>query len=303
MVEIWQSQPASCGFAQQISVSVFEHFVLAKPYFDRRGLLIAEEAGKPIGFVHAAFGANENRTEVSHDVGLVCMLQVRPEFDSDSTRSELLAAAEEYLRAAGARRIIGGPSPPHIPFYHGLCGSGELPGIMRENDAAHAIFQSEGYSPREEFAVMDCDLTKLRPTVDRTQRQLSWKFEVRPTMDHVFDNWWETCAFGPIQRSLFEIIDKATHLTCGSMLWWDLEISGERQSTEVALSRVVIEGHHRRTGLATFLVSNALKQLKSSGATLAQVQVALSNEPGLEFFRKLGFSEVRRGTSYEKKVG
>lgn len=297
-------QPSSFGFAKQMSVSVFEQFVFSKPYFDRHGLLVAvdEEKGKPIGFVHAGFGANEHLTEISQELGVICMLQVKPEFSTESLRHQLLEAAENHLRNAGAKRIIAGPTPPYIPFYHGLCGSGELPGVVGENTELHATFQSAGYSPSEQFVVMDCDLTKLRPTVDRTQRQLAWKFEVRPTMDHVFDNWWETCAFGPIQRSQFEIIDKATQLTCGSLLWWDLEISGERQSTEVALSRVVIEGHRRRTGLATFLVSNSLKQLKSSGATLAEVQVSLSNQPGLEFFHTLGFTEIRRGTSYEKVV-
>lgn len=277
--------------------------MLAKPYFDRLGLLVAEHDGNVIGFVHAAFGPNENRSDISRGVGVVCMLQVVPEFDSIELRHQLLNAAEEYLRSSGTKRIIGGPSPPFVPFYHGLCGSGELPGVLASDRLLHEVYQAAGYSIVETFAVMDCDLKNLRAVVDYNQRQLARLFEVRPTMDHVFDNWWETCAFGPIQRSEFEIVEKATSLPCGSMLWWDLEVSDDRQSLGVALSRLLVVDHQRRAGLATILVSNALKQLKESGATLAQVQVPVSNEAGFEFFRKLGFSEVTRGTTYEKMVG
>ena len=279
----------------------FEHYVLAKPYFDRRGLLIAESSdGEPIGYVHAGFGPNEDRSEVSRSEGVICILQMAPEAASKSLAQDLLVAAEVYLEESGSRRLLGGPRPPQIPFYHGLFCSGELPGVLQADSELQDVFQSNGYSEIEQFAIMECQLGQMRGVFDRTQRMLPRSFEVRPTMDHVFDNWWETCAFGPTQRSEFQVIAKEDNAVCGSLVWWDVESAFGTNESGVAISRVRIVSERRRAGIATFLVSNALKQLKSSGAHYASVQVPKSNLPAIEFFTKLGFASVDAGIAYEK---
>ena len=300
LVEMWHAQPESRRLTQAMTIQHFEHFVLSKPYFDRRGLIVAEHGKEVVGFVHAAFGPNEDFTEVQHDEGVISMLQASPAHASGELVPQLLAAAEGYLNDHGTKRIVGGSHPPNIPFYHGLCGTGELPGVLLADEAMHDAYRATGYEVTEEFAVMECSLDRMRPLIDRNQRMLPRSFEVRPTMDHVFENWWETCAFGPIQRSQFQVIRKEDNMPCGSMIWWDLERSADSPGPGVALSRVEIIDERRRAGLATFLVSNALKQLKSSGAIRAQVQVPASNKPAVEFFRKLGFEEVDRGLAYVK---
>ena len=121
-------------------------------------------------------------------------------------------------------------------------------------------------------------------------------------MDHAFDNWWVTCAYGPTQRSEFQVIAKDDNTVCGSLVWWDVESAFGANEPGVAISRVSIVDERRRAGLATFLVSNALKQLKSSGAQYAAVQVPTSNSPAIEFFAKLGFERVDGGIAYEKIV-
>jgi len=285
-----------------VNVLHFEHYVLAKPYFDRCGLLVAEsvDSGIPIGFVHAGFGANEDCSDVSREDGVICVLQMAPEAESKSLAEDLLNAAEVYLRESGSRRLLGGPSPPQIPFYHGLFCSGELPGVLQADAELQDIFQSNGYSEIEQFAIMECQLGRMRGVFDRTQRMLPRAFEVRPAMDHVFDNWWETCAFGPTQRSEFQVIAKEDNAVCGSLVWWDVESAFGATEPGVAISRVRIVNERRRAGIATFLVSNALKQLKSSGAHYASVQVPKSNSPAIEFFTKLGFASVDCGIAYEK---
>lgn len=287
-----------------MTVPQLEHFILAKPYFDRNGLLIAEdETSAPIGFVHAGFGPNEDRSDVGYNVGVICMVQMKPDQATTELAMALLEAAEAYLQERGSQRAVGGPHPPQTPFYHGLCGSGELPGILQADTAMHAAFSQAGYAATNEFAVMECELGQMRPVVDRNQRSLPKSFDVRPTMDHTFDNWWESCAFSPVQRSDFQLVSKSDNRVCGSLMWWDLDpTTSDRREPGVAISRLQISDDRRRTGLATFLLSNALRQLKSSGAFRAQVQVPVSNAPAVEFFRKLGFAEVDRGVAYEKQL-
>ena len=60
LVDIWRSQPPLRRRAQGIDVTAMERFVFSKPYFEREGLIVAEEAGRPVGFVHAGFGPVED---------------------------------------------------------------------------------------------------------------------------------------------------------------------------------------------------------------------------------------------------
>ena len=301
LVDVWRSQTSNCELLESISVSALEHFVFAKPYFDRNGLILAESDGRVIGFVHAGFGPNQEYSDISFQDGVICMLQVLPGFDASGARGQLFDAAEEYLIGKGAGRIFGGAHPPFIPFYHGLLNFGELSGVPHDDQPMHDMYQARNYWLLREYCIMNCELGSRRAVVDRNQWQLARSYEVRPTLDHAFDNWWESCAFGPVPRSKFELINHAG-IPCGSMLWWDLEPSRTTFGPAVAISRVGIDDDRRRSGLATLLVSSALKQLKASGITLAQVSVPTSNEAAMELFRKLGFSEVNRGYAYLKHV-
>lgn len=301
LVEVWQAQPTERGLVSSVDVLMLEHFVLSKPWFDRFGLLVAEREGRVVGFVHAGFGPNATQLDLNRELGVICTLQLMPQYDSNDLRGQLLHAAEEYLKFHGSRSVVGGAYPPNIPFYHGLFRSSELPGVFAADEASHRTFLGNGYEVAEQFSIMNCQLGRLRPVIDRNQRQLQRSFMVRPTLDHTFSSWWKTCAFGPIQRSQFEVVAKLDNMPCGALVWWDADLSTMGGTgVSIALGDLQIEDARRRVGLATFLVSNALKQLKSSGATTAQVQVPISNTPGVQFFRKLGFVEQERGTSYRK---
>ena len=301
LVDIWRAQPPERGLSLPMSVMLLEHFVFSKPYFDREGLIVAERDGRVIGFVHAGFGPNPIFSDMETKTGVICMLQTDPEFDSPELRRDLLQAVEGYLLKRGVQRIIAGPYPPFNPFYHGLHRACELAGVLSGDVILHDLFSSSGYVAADEFLLLSCSLVFMRSVIDRNQRMLTRTHEVRPLFDHEFDNWWDTCTFGPIQRSCFEIVAKQDATTCGSLIWWDLDLEGSRPGMQtVALTRLEIADPHRRTGLATFLVTSALRQLKSSGAIGARVQIPAANESGILFFRKLGFEEVDRGVSYLK---
>ena len=46
LVEVWRSDPR--GLAQPVSVEIFEQIVLAKPYFENKGLILLDD-GKAAG--------------------------------------------------------------------------------------------------------------------------------------------------------------------------------------------------------------------------------------------------------------
>lgn len=55
---------------------------------------------------------------------------------------------------------------------------------------------------------------------------------------------------------------------------------------------------HRRRGIATALMKEATLNLRKEGAGECFLEVRVSNEPALELYRSLGFTEVSRLRSY-----
>ncbi len=60
IAEIWRSQPPQRGLLQPITSDILEICVYGKAFFDPAGLLVAEEEGAAIGFVHAGFGPDDD---------------------------------------------------------------------------------------------------------------------------------------------------------------------------------------------------------------------------------------------------
>src|SRR5690242_6697309 len=117
LVEIWRQ--ANPQLVQQMNISLLEDLVLSKPYFDRAGLLVAEEDGKPVAFGHAGFGPSPDHMSLAYEVGVICLIVVRPTHRQRGIGAELAARLEQYLTARGARTIFAGGVRPLDPFYSG----------------------------------------------------------------------------------------------------------------------------------------------------------------------------------------
>ena len=59
---------------------------------------------------------------------------------------------------------------------------------------------------------------------------------------------------------------------------------------------------HRRLGLATFLIGEALRQLHAHGVMRCQVQTMEQNAAALGLYKKLGFQEVDQGIVLRKET-
>src|SRR5437762_447614 len=77
LAELWNDAFQGRGAFPVRSANLFEYGIFAKPYFDPNGLLLAEEDGQIVGFVHAGFGPNPAETGRSTDIGIICAIAVR----------------------------------------------------------------------------------------------------------------------------------------------------------------------------------------------------------------------------------
>ncbi len=103
LAEIWRTRAGLRGYVQPMTTALLERHVLAKPYFEQAGLVVAVEDDRPIAFAHAGFGPTDDESAVSNELGATLLVIVAPHPEETKIAAELIARCEEYLRA-GARR-------------------------------------------------------------------------------------------------------------------------------------------------------------------------------------------------------
>lgn len=308
ITEIWRSHPPMRGLVHSISSSVLEQHVLSKPYFDRCGVLLAIDDDQPLGFVHAGFGANEQLDNVDHRIAVISMLMVaRSGTTTTAARGEiaqeLLQRAEDFVASRGAKTILAGGSYPNNPFYLGLYGGSRLPGILESDRFSRSVFEKRGYQQEYRTGIWQLNLTGFRTIVNREQMQIRRKFNIRAEFDPSPRSWWEACTLGHAERMKFELINRFGNFSCGEVNFWDMQpLASDWGVRAAGMFDILIDPVHRRTGLGTFLIGEALRQLKDHGSTIAEVQTRMDDLPSIGLFEKLGFEQIDEGLMFTKQL-
>jgi ribosomal protein S18 acetylase RimI-like enzyme len=300
LAEVWRSQSGHGALMQPMSMAVLERYVLAKPTFDRLGMIVAIEGDKVLGFAHAGFGPSEDQSTLSTERGVTCVVLSRPEADS-SVSGEMLARCEEYLRARGAKTLYGGGSYPLSPFYYGLYGGSEFSGVMERDAKTRAVFCDHGYREVKRSLVLRRELAAFRPIVDRQLIQIRRHTTLETIVDPPTTTWWEAVTFEPFDRTRYALLPRDGGAPGASVNFWDMEtMAGALGVHAVGIVGLEVTGTRRRQGLAKYMLGEAFRQLHAAGVALAEVHVAQENEAALSLFRALGFSEVDASVLYCK---
>ena len=143
---LWPSQREP-GLSQPVSPDLFEQLIFSRLYFDYDGLIFAFDDGRPVGFVHAGFGPLDGQSyRLSTELGVVCLMMLEPGCSrNEEVAAGLMERAEGYLHRRGAKVLYGGCMNPLNPFYLGLYGGSELPGLLDSDKTARQACESRGY--------------------------------------------------------------------------------------------------------------------------------------------------------------
>ncbi len=311
LAAIWNSQPPQRGLAQPVSAAILDQFVLSKLGFDREGLIVAVRDGRPVGFVHAAFGPTDDETQISTELGVIAMLMVRHGADGPDDRPavarELLARGEEYLRGQGAKVLYAGGIKPLDLFYLGLYGGSEMPGILDSSDELQSLFLEHDYREIDRVVVLDCDLSRFRPPVNRQQLQLRRRWVIEVSYDPPAASWWDASTLGVLDRMRFELLPRGGQSSgagaAASATFWNLEPLASCWGVRAAgLIDVEVAADHRQQGFATCLVAESLRMLHAEGTTLVEAQTMAHNTAALAMYARLGFVEVDQGAVLRKEA-
>jgi len=312
LADIWNRQSSQRRLVQPVSAELLERCIFSRPTFERKGFVIATQDDVAVGFVHAGFGATEDLTRLSTDLGVTCMLMVDPAVDVTVDRgagdprqgldSALLARGEEYLRRQGATVLYAGAIRPLDPFYLGLYGGSELPGILSSDAQALSLYKAHDYEEIDRVCVLQCDLTRSRAAFDRRQLHLRREMRVTVTYDPPTTSWWEAVTLGDMERTRFELIRSADGAPLASVNFWNMEpLSSSWGIRAAGMMELDVVAEERRVGIATCLLGEAFRCLKAEGVTRVEAQTMIQNKPAQALYKSFGFQQVDEGVVLRKR--
>lgn len=296
LAEIWKSQPPQRGLMQPVSASLLELCVFSKQYFDPGGLIVATRDGQPIGFAHAGFGPSDGGERLDTSLGATQLVLLHRETQDPAIADDLLAAAEAYLRGRGAGVLYGGGIHPINPFYLGLYGGSELPGVLDSDPRHGELFARNHYREAGRVRVMQRELVCFRSVMSRTQRQLRRELRVDFTTSPQAGSWFQACHACGVDQLAFSLVRRGDGAVLGGVRLWEVEPLASCWGIRTAgLWGLHVEQAYRRNGLASYLLGEAFKEAQKRGMCMVEVHAMADNEPALALYHKLGFTRVDSG--------
>jgi ribosomal protein S18 acetylase RimI-like enzyme len=302
LAALWRTRAGQPGLVQPVSCDLFEQLVFAKLYFDYGGLVLAHDDGRLVGFAHAGFGPNEERSWIATETGVICVVLTDPKCAEAEVTAGLLDCSEDYLWGRGAKVVYSGGLQPFSPFYLGLYGGSELPGVLDSDKVVRSALAARGYQEFERLVLLGRDLDGFESHVDRQQMQIRRQMQVEVTSDAPTHNRWEAFAFGEFDLTRFDLVMRGSGAIMASALFRSMEPSGASGVGRAAgLIDIHVETGQQRHGLATFLLNEAFRQFLRQGIARVELQTTESNAAALGIFQKLGLQETGRGGVWKKE--
>lgn len=296
LTEVWNESLLGRGAVRLRSSTAFDRFVLAKPYFDPEGLILAMEDGRCLGFAHAGLVLNQQPTH-----GVVSLLAVRPTFRKRGVGSGLLEQCETYLKKKDAQEIFAGYAGSKSPFYFGLYGGSDAPGFLTSDESAEPFFRKRGYKVHARTAVLHGEIGQVVRSVDPRFAYIRQRFNLRARTPKDVGNYATECVLGQVDPLEFFVDDKGTADIAARTFVWEMEgFTWRWGKPSLGVVGFQTLPNYRRQGLGKFLLLHMLRHFMDQYFELAELQVAESNQHGLKFLQTLGFNIVDMGQVFKK---
>lgn len=304
IVELWNRTGQTRGFGRLAGCDNLEQHLFSKPYFDREGLHLAFADGKLIGLCHAGFSSNDEGTGLDRSMGTIAMLMVAPEHQRKGVGGKLLELGLDYLRKGGAKVLYIGCLNPINPFYLGLYGGSELPGVLETDVSMSQFAVKHGFKPVDTCMVYQLNLEDLAPINDTRVPLLRRQVEVQVEPWPLPFSWWHAALLGPMVALGYEMQEKGTSTPIGRAWVWEMEtFSRTWGKPSVGLTDVYIEEKFRRQGYGRLMLHSVLKHLQGQKIACVEVQTMSRNMAARGLYETLGFRHVDTGHIYRLGAG
>ena len=303
LVEVWNESLTNRGSYPHPTAGLLERWIFSRLHFDPNGLFVAvdSESSKILGWALAGFGPTPDLERQSPEVGVTCIVLVRPSARRQGIGRGLVKACEEYLTAKGAKTLLAGPRWPNAPFGFGLYGGSNCPGFLDSDPNAAPFMKALGYVPAGRTLVFQKKLDQPLTLADPRFGMLRRRYETQMLRAASVMTWWHDCVWGTLEPVEFRMIDKLTNIPAARAIVWELEgYSWRWGAPSAGLFDVQVREDLRRQGLAKLLVAQVMRVLQDQFFGILELQVAEEQPESVGLCKSLGFESVDAGTAYRK---
>lgn len=299
MLRLWEECELGRGAATGLHCDEFDELVFAQTYFDPAGLIVACDGAEVVGYVHAGFGANEDRSWISTTQGVICAVMVRPSHRGRGIGRELVRRAEQYLLSRGTTRIQAGPADPRDPFYCGIYGGTQSAGFLASDPAAAAFFVSLGYQPGQEYLVFQrslgvgsADPVGVRLVNVRRSTRLT-------ALPQDPKSWWWQTRIGRLDAMHLALTPRqgGGALARVSVVGLD-RYSTRWQTRGIGLLNLFVAESCRQKGYGQALLVEVCRRVRDDMIQLAEAHAPAADSAAIAVLESAGFSAVDTGRVY-----
>jgi len=298
---LWHACELGRGAATGFDADVLESVVFSQPYFDHAGVILAVDAERVVGFLHAGFGPNDVQSALDLRRGIICTVMVDPPYRHHGIGSRLVQLGEEYLLASGAASVQAGPAAPNDPFYFGLYGGSQPAGFLASDAAAEPFFQKLGYVPISQRLVFQRQLQDrsspggLRLMGVRRSTELAIPKEPTPR------SWWWSTRPGRLDSLEMALIPKVGGSPLATVTVVGLDFYVARwQQRSIGLMDLAVPEQFRRKGYGQALLVEVCRRVREEMISLAEAHVDAEDAAAIKVLKSAGFTQVDAGTVYHK---
>ena len=304
LVDVWNDTCAGRGCYPLRNPSLFDRWILSKPYFDPDGFLVAYDTSilKPVGFALSGFGPNADQSALTKDAGIVCTIQVVPSARRYGVGKELLARSEEYLLRNGAKELRVGSMWPNNPYMFGLYGGSNSPGMLGSDGDARPFLEANGYVRGESVLVFQRRLDTALAVADGRFPVLRKRYDIQLLRQASAGTWWAECVWGVLEPVEFRAFDKLTGLPAARAVVWELEGFNWRwKYPSAGILDIQVRPDLRKQGVGKLLVFHILRFLQDQFFGIGELQVRSNDPAAVGLCKSVGFEQIDVGWSYVKK--
>ena len=304
ILAIWQRCAHCLGPPRNITYEVFEQMVFGKLHFDYAGFFVALDDEKIVGFAHASFGPSADSDSLDYSTGVICLVLIDPDWpDPAPLANELVKSCEEYLVKSGAKIIYGGCVRPANPFYLGLYGGSEPPGVLEDDHLAIKAFQSTGYAHVDSTQGYEIDLREFRPAMNVKIAQIRRQVELAAELDAVPRNWWEALTLGNHEIVRVTAKERKTEalISVATLRFMDPTCRGVVGDV-CGLMDIRVAPPWREKGLASHVLSESFRRMAENNIVRLDAQAHDSNEPLNALLQAMKMEKTSRGLIFRKEM-
>ncbi len=305
VIEVWNEAFAGGPNFIALTKDDFLGRVIQQPSFDPADFLVAVDAGRVVGFVHFGFRSNIwhrlRDRKLDPTEGQIYALAAA---GGDSRAEEqLLDLAVSCLSQAGARRVLLGPNWVFgtQPFYNGIAGAYEIPGLSTSRASLLQVAEERGFSQVARCGTPELDL--------RDTEHLAALAEKREVLMEKARGWGLRERAAPLDSAFFGdrwavlLARGFENVAMAAFGPWH-EYQRERGCKMFGITSVQVAEPWRGRGLGKLVMMLAIEAAHKVGAEALHLHVWEANKAAWRLYHDaLGFRPTFTWLTLAKELG